>query len=65
MSTSENQSASSDASLADLHKRVNDMLDIPLPDESEAWSLRLDTSPANIPPGHPASGTAALEKSPD
>jgi hypothetical protein len=41
-----------------LHERVNDMLDLPLPDESEAWSLRLDTSVTNIPPGHSATGTS-------
>lgn len=41
-----------------LHERVNDMLDLPLPDESEAWSLRLDTSVTNIPPGHGATGTS-------
>jgi hypothetical protein len=41
-----------------LHERVNDMLDLPLPDESEVWSLRLDNSVANIPPGHGSNGTS-------
>jgi hypothetical protein len=41
-----------------LHERVNDMLDVPLPDESEAWSLRLDNSVTNVPPGLSSNGTS-------
>ena len=43
-----------------LHERVNDMLDLPLPNESEVWSLRLDTSVSNIPPGHGATGSSTV-----
>jgi hypothetical protein len=47
-----------------LHERVNHMLDLPLPDETEAWSLRLDTSVSNIPPGHGANGASTAADMP-
>lgn len=64
MLTSEKVKNASPDALNALRQRVNVMLDIPRPDESEVWSLRLDNSPANIPPGHPASGRTAFSESP-
>ena len=64
MPASEKVKNASPNALDVLHQRVNALLDIPLPDESDAWSLRLDNSPANVPPGHPASGRTAFLESP-
>ena len=52
------------SALAALQERVNAMLDTPLPAESEVWSLRLDKSRTNVPPGHLAGGSAASSESP-
>lgn len=38
--------------LEELHERVNEMLDTPLPAEADAWAVPLDNSSANIPPVH-------------
>jgi hypothetical protein len=51
--------------LDDLHQKVNNLLDLPLPSETDAWSLRLDTSVSNIPPGHEATGAVRLIESPN
>lgn len=65
MSAPEKDNASHPAdALEALHQRVNEMLDMPLPDETEIWSLRLDNSLTNIRPGHRANVPAAQPKSP-
>ncbi|MDB5966488.1 MAG: hypothetical protein JWQ72_2988 [Polaromonas sp.] len=64
MNESDKDATEAEEKLEALHERVNQMLDLPLPEEGEAWSLRLDTSPANIPPGHDASGAALPPETP-
>lgn len=59
MSSIDRESATPPEALEALHQRVNALLDTPLPEESEVWELRLDTSPANIPPGHDARESSA------